>query len=209
MSELTDDHFNTAARLLPNYARLALENRKNPAWQQSVDCIIRIIAQIEKSNRNASKMYDSLESFFILLLSESSSRRIKILAAQAWEIKFKNENISLGKLILFSNPLRPTHVILNDSGKPMNFSGDEFWKFIEPYYIDGKWTYPTGRTVLAELNSSELNNKPSLGTPKRDFGKSDLGRNRVGGGGTPNRTPQRLNRQQAAMAALTGGGTPK
>ena len=98
LSELTDDHFNTAARLLPNYARLALENRKNPAWQQSVDCIIRIIAQIEKSNRNASKMYDSLESFFILLLSESSSRRIKILAAQAWEIKFKNENISLGKL---------------------------------------------------------------------------------------------------------------
>ena len=100
LSELTDDHFNTAARLLPNYARLALENRKNPAWQQSVDCIIRIISQIEKSNRNASKMYDSLESFFILLLSESSSRRIKILAAQAWEIKFKNENISLGKLIL-------------------------------------------------------------------------------------------------------------
>jgi len=99
LSELTDDHFNTAARLLPNYARLALENRKNPAWQQSVDCIIRIIAQIEKSNRNASKMYDSLESFFILLLSESSSRRIKILAAQAWEIKFKNENISLGKLL--------------------------------------------------------------------------------------------------------------
>ena len=93
--------------------------------------------------------------------------------------------------------------------KPMDFSGDEFWKFIEPYYIDGKWTYPTGRTVLAELNSSELNNKPSLGTPKRDFGKSDLGRNRVAGGGTPNRTPQRLNRQQAAMAALTGGGTPK
>ena len=47
-----------------------------------------------------------------------------------------------------------------------------------------------------------------MGTPKRD-----LGRNRVGGGGagagTPNRTPQRLNRQQAAMAALTGGGTPK
>ena len=87
------------------------------------------------------------------------------------------------------------------------FLGDEFWKFIEPYYIDGKWTYPTGRTVLAELNSSELNNKPSMGTPKRD-----LGRNRVGGGagaGTPNRTPQRLNRQQAAMAALTGGGTPK
>lgn len=99
LSELTEDHFNTAARLLPNYAQLALENRKNPAWQQSVDCIIRIIAQIEKSNRNASKMYDSLESFFILLLSESSSRRIKILAAQAWEIKFKNENISLGKLL--------------------------------------------------------------------------------------------------------------
>ena len=98
LSELNDDHFNTAARLLPNYARLALENRKNPAWQQSVDCIIRIVSQIEKSNRNASKMYDSLESFFILLLSESSSRRIKILAAQAWEIKFKNENISLGKL---------------------------------------------------------------------------------------------------------------
>ena len=97
LSELNDDHFNTAARLLPNYARLALENRKNPAWQQSVDCIIRIVSQIEKSNRNASKMYDSLESFFILLLSESSSRRIKILAAQAWEIKFKNENISLGK----------------------------------------------------------------------------------------------------------------
>ena len=101
LSDLTDDHFNTAARLLPNYARLALENRKNPAWQQSVDCIIRIIAQIEKSSRNASKMYDSLESFFILLLSDSSSRRIKILAAQAWEIKFKNENISLGKPAAF------------------------------------------------------------------------------------------------------------
>ena len=84
-------------RLIPHYARLALDNRKCPQWQQSLDLLIQLLDLIEKAPRVASKMYGPLESFFILLLSEASSKRMKILAAQAWEVKFKNENIILGK----------------------------------------------------------------------------------------------------------------
>ena len=80
---------------------------------------------------------------------------MKILAAQAWEIKFKNENIVLGiSRCIFGV------VIWN--------LGDEFWKSIEPYYLEGKWAYPKGRQVLAEL-SNDPANKPSLATtPKRN-----------------------------------------
>ena len=37
------------------------------------------------------------------------------------------------------------------------FIGDEFWKSIEPYYMEGKWTYPKGRQVLAELSNDAAN----------------------------------------------------
>ena len=37
------------------------------------------------------------------------------------------------------------------------FLGDEFWKSIEPYYMEGKWTYPKGRQVLAELSNDAAN----------------------------------------------------
>merc|ERR1711892_10356 len=170
VDQFDDESFDCAMRLIPHYARLALANRKCPTWQESVDLLIRLLDQIEKAPRQASKMYAPLEAFFILLLSEASSKRMKILAAQVWEVKFKDENIILG---------------------------DEFWKSIEPYYMQGAWAYPKGRQVLAELSNDHAN-KPALTTTlKRVANNSKVA--------TPQRgTPQRLNRQQAAMAALTG-----
>ena len=67
---------------------------------------------------------------------------------------------------------------------------NEFWKSIEPFYLEGSWTFPKGRTVLAEVNSREFS-KISGNTPKRTTSQRG--------------TPQRLNRQQAAMKKGSGG----
>ena len=63
--------------------------------------------------------------------------------------------------------------------------------------MQGAWAYPKGRQVLAELSNDHANKPALTTTPKRVANNSKVA--------TPQRgTPQRLNRQQAAMAALTG-----
>ena len=125
-------------------------------------------------------LFGPLEEFLVLMLSEVSSKRMRYECAKTWEAKFL-----------------PHHDKLSIS--------DELWKLLEPFYLEGKWRLPVQRT--AQIAKSKPSDKPPTHrsvatTPLREKNSSTI-RNST----RKNATPQRFNRQ---LAALSGNkrGTP-
>lgn len=112
------DSVRAASHLFAEYTKPALLNRKNPAWQFTIETTTRLLECLGSGDIEPIETYPLLEKFFILMLSRESSKRLSYAVGQCWERKFKavDEKLTIS---------------------------DELWSLLKVHYAEGNWQIPT------------------------------------------------------------------
>ena len=65
LGEFGDEAFDSAMRLIPHYAAAALENRKCPTWQRSLDLLMEVSCQSSFHKLSCDLFHNTFFSYWI------------------------------------------------------------------------------------------------------------------------------------------------